>query len=104
MATKTFTGSINSNVSNAGNWSPSGCPLSTDDVVLNVSSPACIVDTITTWRSLVMTGFINTLTTNKMLNLYNTSGTSNIIFGSAMSFANTGVEGITLIGQFTINS
>ena len=84
MAIKTWTLAGNWNV--AGNWSPSGVPGVADDVVFNVTSPACTVTANTVAPlSLTCTGYANTLTINANLVI-----AGNVTLSSTMTTVGTG--------------
>jgi len=74
-ASKTFiAGGVDSNWSTAGNWSPvASVPAAGDDVILDSSSPNCVIDVATNaLKSFDMNGYTATL-----------SGTANLIVRSA---------------------
>ena len=90
MATKYFmAGGSNSNYSDDTNWSTTASAgpnnttkgTSSDDVILDAGSPACTVDSASACKTLVCTGYTNTLTLGA-----NLTASGNVTLVSGMTF------------------
>jgi hypothetical protein len=80
LTTNTWTGAINNNWSNAGNWDQGHKPAATENVVM-ANSVNCIIDEATAAiNSLNMTGYTGTLSGTFNITVTVASGTSTVLF------------------------
>jgi hypothetical protein len=85
--------------STAGNWltdgSGSGVPTANTDATFDAASPACTITSGANCRSLICTGYANTITFTNTLTVNMTTVGGNITLSSAVGFAMVGPNGIT---------
>jgi hypothetical protein len=119
-ASKTFIdGGVDHNWSTAGNWSPvASVPASGDDVILNASSPNCVVNANTNnLNSFDMTGYAGTLSGSSYIGVYGSAGNTTVckfagtvtwtgsLYLNPVSTATINLTngGTTTVNGFTIN-
>lgn len=103
-AQRTWTGSISTNWSTAGNWSGGVAPASTDTVTISASTFNCVLDSnrsinqLTISDSLDLNGLTLTVTGNSTFNsgAYITNGTLTIYLASSSSTFTSGTISATL--------
>ena len=92
MAIRTWRGTIDSNWGTAGNWLEGAVPLVADDVIFDVSSPNCTVNTTArVCNSINFSAYTNTITMTFAINVaaFNSTGVQ-IILGSGMTINGSG--------------
>jgi hypothetical protein len=104
---KTWISTTSSTWGTAGNWSPSGIPTATDDVIFNSTyGGSCSVSSTSTCKSIVMTGYSGVFSGSGNLSitgsdngLLNGSGNTIVLsaVGNTSNFTYTGIITITAV-------
>lgn len=99
MAIRTWRGTIDSNWGTAGNWLEGAVPLVADDVIFDVTSPNCTVNTTTrVCKSINFSAYTNTITMSFGINVAtNTSTGVQVILGSGMTINGSGAINIARV-------
>ena len=99
MAIRTWRGTIDSNWGTAGNWLEGAVPLVADDVIFDVTSPNCTVNTTTrVCKSINFSAYTNTITMSFGINVAATTSTGvQIILGSGMTINGGGAINIARV-------
>jgi hypothetical protein len=101
MAANNFTGTVNSNWNNTGNWSLGAVPTAGDGNVATFTgtSPACTVDGANrVCNNIDFTNYTNTITFT-----FSITVSGNITLGTGMAFAGAGFLAVNAAGTLTSN-